>query len=250
MVGHPATAANADTYAKYADGALTLCASGDAAPALASRIHDALRALVLDPEFPCVGARSAFNQAAYRFALYPEMLAGESTEALARDLHTFVNEQDSIEGEFSTFIACFDAPKFRDIADFELSLWQQLRDLHEIDRATHAWDATVSSDPADGRFSFSFGGRAFFVVGLSPASDRWARQFPWPALAFNAHFQFEQLRESGQFSRMQDIIRDRDREIEGDINPNLANFGEHTEARQYSGRVVDDNWRCPVTFKP
>jgi hypothetical protein len=47
---------------------------------------------------------------------------------------------------------------------------------------------------------------------------------------------------------MQDIIRDRDREIEGDINPNLANFGEHTEARQYSGRAIHGEWQCPVTF--
>jgi FPC/CPF motif-containing protein YcgG len=68
-------------------------------------------------------------------------------------------------------------------------------------------------------------------------------------LAFNAHFQFEQLRESGQFERMQEVIRDRDTELEGDVNPNLANFGEHTEAKQYSGREVGDDWGCPVTFE-
>ena len=48
---------------------------------------------------------------------------------------------------------------------------------------------------------------------------------------------------------MQHVVRDRDREIEGDVNPNLSDFGEHTDARQYSGRAVDDSWRCPVDFK-
>ena len=98
-------------------------------------------------------------------------------------------------------------------------------------------------------FSFSFAGRAFFVVGLSPGGERWARTFPWPTLAFNAHSQFEQLRETGQFERIQAVIRDRDRELEGDLNPNLSNFGEHTEARQYSGREVEADWVCPVVFE-
>jgi FPC/CPF motif-containing protein YcgG len=236
-------------YASFADGELRLCASAEPASALAGRIHAALRALVLDPEFPCVGARSALNQSAYRFALYPEMNAEGSTAGLAHDLHEFVAEQDGIEGEFSTFIACFDAPKFRDLVEFEDALWRQLKALHATDREHHSWDPAVSRDPADPRFSFSFGGRAFFVVGLSPASERWARQFPWPTLAFNAHFQFEQLRASGGFSRMQNVIRERDKEIEGDINPNLADFGDHTEARQYSGRAVGDEWRCPVRFE-
>jgi FPC/CPF motif-containing protein YcgG len=106
----------------------------------------------------------------------------------------------------------------------------------------------VSSDPASPTFSFSFAGRAYFVVGLSPAGTRWARTFPWPLLAFNPHAQFEELRRTGQFERMQTVIRERDTQLEGDVNPNLANFGEHTEARQYSGREVGDDWRCPVTF--
>jgi FPC/CPF motif-containing protein YcgG len=132
--------------------------------------------------------------------------------------------------------------------DFELLLWRQLRMLYEVDRTAHEWDPTVSKDPDSARFAFSLGGRAFFVVGLSPAGKRWARTFPWPLLAFNAHRQFRELRQSGQFGRMQDVVRKRDEALEGDINPNLAEWGEHTEARQYSGREVEDGWRCPVRF--
>jgi FPC/CPF motif-containing protein YcgG len=122
-----------------------------------------------------------------------------------------------------------------------------LHRLHALD--TQHWDPAVSSDPADPHFSFSFSGRGFFVVGLQPSGPRWARTFPWPTLVFNAHDQFERLREQGQFERIQEVIRDRDVQLEGDVNPNLANFGEHTEARQYSGRPVEGAWKCPVSFE-
>ena len=170
-----------------------------------------------------------------------------ATAGLARDLCSFVQEQSQLTGQFTTFIASFDAPKAIQPIEFEALLWQQLERLHETDRSP--WDPTVSSDPAEPTFSFSFAGRAFFVVGLAPNGERWARTFPWPTLAFNAHFQFEQLREAGQFERMQDVVRERDRVIEGDINPNLSDFAEHPDARQYAGRAVGDSWRCPVTFQ-
>jgi hypothetical protein len=33
--------------------------------------------------------------------------------------------------------------------------------------------------------------------------------------------------------------------LQGSINPNLSDFGVHSEARQYSGRAVEDAWKCP-----
>jgi FPC/CPF motif-containing protein YcgG len=184
----------AGCYGTYRDGELRL-PSGREAPALAQRVHDAFRALVLDPEYPCVGSRSAVNQGSYRFAMYDEMCSEEATAGLTHDLLRFVAEQDEIEGEFTTFIAAFESPKVKDPIDFEQMLWRQLRMLYEVDRDKHAWDATVNRDPNDSRFAFSFGGRAFFVVGLAPSGERWARTFPWPLLAFNAHRQFRELRE-------------------------------------------------------
>ncbi len=238
-------AARHSGYARWTDDKLVL-QGGDDGPAIAGRVHGALRALILDPEFPCVGARSAFNQGSYRFAMYPEMNGAGTTEGLAHDLFAFVQEQPQIGGEFTTFVACFDTPKVKDAVAFESLLWAQLASLHALDRSP--WDRDVSQDVSDRNFSFSFAGRAFFIVGLAPSGDRWARTFPWPALAFNAHYQFERLRETGQFARIQEVIRDRDTELEGDVNPNLANFGEHTEARQYAGRQVGPDWRCPVSF--
>jgi FPC/CPF motif-containing protein YcgG len=51
--------------------------------------------------------------------------------------------------------------------------------------------------------------------------------------AFNFHNQFEQLRASGKYDRMQRVIRRRDVALQGDANPVLSRFGEASEARQY-----------------
>ena len=47
---------------------------------------------------------------------------------------------------------------------------------------------------------------------------------------------------------MKNMIRARDMAFQGSINPVLEDFGVNSEARQYSGRAVEDNWRCP--FQP
>jgi hypothetical protein len=44
---------------------------------------------------------------------------------------------------------------------------------------------------------------------------------------------------------MQEVIRARERELQGTLNPNLGDFGVHSEARQYSGRPAEEGWRCP-----
>ena len=75
-----------------------------------------------------------------------------------------------------------------------------------------------------------------------------ARRFRWPALVFNPHVQFERLRGEGKWKRMQQTIRERDVALQGNINPMLSDFGQSSEARQYSGRAVEADWQPP--FKP
>ena len=243
-LNEPQTPAHPDSYSGWIDGELV--GVDGAPPKLAEQVHAALRAVILDPEFPCVGARAALNRGSYRFALYEELDSDLATTELARDLARFAAEEADLGDDFTTFIASFGGPKAIDPETFERLLWSQLRRLHEVD--TEPWDLTVSREPEDGRFSFSFGGEAFFIVGLSPTSARWGRRFPWPTLAFNPHAQFERLRNDGRFTHLRDTVRARDLQLEGDLNPNLADYGDHTEARQYSGRPVEDDWRCPVHF--
>jgi len=233
-------------YAAWRDGRLihTLNPARRPTP-LAEIIHENFRAHVLDSEFSCVGAKAAINSNTYRFGLYDEMCTPATNAGLARDLWEYVRERPTFGTEYATFIASFAAPAVHDERQWESLLWSQLQNLHDLDRPHHAWDSTVSSDPEDAGFSFSFAGTAFFVVGLHPASSRRARRFNWATLAFNAHEQFEHLRAQQRFERMRETIRARDYKLQGSLNPNLSDFGERSEARQYSGRAVEEAWRCP-----
>lgn len=50
---------------------------------------------------------------------------------------------------------------------------------------------------------------------------------------------------AGDYPEMQKATRARDRALQGSVNPNLADFGVASEARQYSGREVGNDWQCP-----
>ena len=215
-----------------------------------TRIADAsFRSFVFDDAFSCLGAKSAIRRDAYRIGTYARLDDPAVTQGLARDLYAFAAERAGFESEFTTFVAIFREREF-DEESFERALWAQLQRLHDLDTQYHAWDARAASDPQDPRFSFSVAGSAFFVVGMHPRCSRPARRFAWPALVFNAHDQFEHLRERGRFELLRDRIRSRELRLHGSINPNLADYGERSEARQYSGRAVEETWRCPFHPKP
>ena len=205
----------------------------------------ALRDFVLDDGFPCLGARAAFHRGTYRFGAYERLDDPDVTRGLMRDVYAFATERGSIAPNFTTFAAVFRTPIPHDEDDFERALWSQLQRLHEMDRALHPWDASVSDNPADPHFSFSLAGNAFFVLGMHPKATRDARRFAWPMLVFNAHEQFEDLRREGTFDGLQHRIRERDVKLQGSINANLSDYGRASEARQYSGRAVEDGWECP-----
>jgi FPC/CPF motif-containing protein YcgG len=235
------------SYGRWTGEQLVL-PNGEPASPMARDVHAALRAQLHDPDFPCVGAKSVVNQNSYRFGLYPELATPDSTEGLALDLFRFGRDLEAVGGEFHSYIACFLEPKLREGKTFEALLWQQLKALHDLNRQHFDWNQEVSRDPAHAGFSFSFAGGAYFVVGLSPASPRWARHFPWPTLIFNDHFQFERLREGNHFDRIRDVIRLRDEALHGTPNTALEDYGAHSEAQQYSGLPQEDGWRCPVKF--
>lgn len=207
--------------------------------------HRKFKEVVTAPEFPCVAAKAAINDKSYIFAAYRELGTNESTAALGRALDSFREYKRKIDNRkpYATFVAVFRGPLGLAEAQFEQLLWQQLRQLHRADRSQ--WDAQVSADPANPHFSFSFAGQAFYIVGMHPHSSRAARRFPWPALIFNPHEQFERLRKDGKWQRMQRTIRARDIALQGSTNPMLSDFGEESEARQYSGRAVAMDWVAP-----
>lgn len=213
------------------------------------RADAAFRKFVEDPRFSCLAGKGVVRQNGYRVGVYGILGSPSASELLAEDLGSFSNEAAEDPTGFSAFVAIFPETAPTGEADFEERLWQQLQSLHERDDPDSGWDPRVSDDPANPHFSFSFGGRAYFVVGLHPESSRLARRFRWPALVFNPHAQFERLKASGHFERLQQAIREREIALQGNLNPNLANFGERSEARQYSGRAAEPEWRCPFSRK-
>ena len=68
-------------------------------------------------------------------------------------------------------------------------------------------------------------------------------------MVFNLHDQFETLREQNRYEKLRASILDRDEKLAGSINPMLARHGSISEARQYSGRVVSEEWACPYHRK-
>lgn len=219
--------------------------TGRAPDAPYRHVHDLFRSLMLSDTVPCIAGRGALRSSAYWHAVYGTMVADTDTQWLCTDLFDFVQAQEALPGRFSTFVASFLDPPVPDEATFEDLLWRQVALLHDRDRQYHAWDPANSPDPAHPRFGFSIAGRAFFIVGLNPAASRRARRFAWPTLVFNAEFQFDVLETTGEMDKFQRIIRDRDVRLQGSVNPNLIYEGEISRARQYSGRAVPLDWRCP-----
>ncbi|MDQ2665306.1 MAG: YqcI/YcgG family protein [Gemmatimonadota bacterium] len=207
-------------------------------------IDAAFRDFVEDPQFPCLAGKGVVRASGYTSGVYGELGARDSTEALAAELARFVREAADDEARLHAFVAVFPASQYADEPSFERALWAQLQALSDHD-VTSPWDESVSDDASNEGFAFSFAGRALFVVGLHPRSSRLARQFRWPALVFNPHRQFQRLRETGRFERLRAAVREREVALQGSLNPNLADFGEQSEARQYSGRAVEKEWACP-----
>jgi FPC/CPF motif-containing protein YcgG len=106
----------------------------------------------------------------------------------------------------------------------------------------------VSSNPNSKNFSFSIMEEAFFILALHPDSPRLARRFPKPMIVFNPHQQFENLRSVGMYARVRDIIRKKDKLLQGFINPMLNDFGEKSEVFQYTGRMYDKNQPSPLAL--
>jgi len=84
---------------------------------------------------------------------------------------------------------------------------------------------------------------------LHPHASRKARRFVAPTMIFNLHDQFDRLREDGRYEKLRGNILDRDIDYSGSVNPMLSRHGEQSEARQYSGRRVNEEWGCPFTYQ-
>lgn len=206
-----------------------------------------------DATYPCVGAKSALARGSIETHEFAALGDLGNDHVILDGLSQFVAmiEGSACEGEVvNSYVAIFRGPFDMDELCFESSMWSQLWRIHELDMLAGNHSAgDVSSDADSPRFSLSVAGHPFFLIGLHAHASRIARRFSHPVLVFNSHRQFEKLRGDHRYGKMQAAIRARDIKLQGSVNPNLSDFGEASEARQYSGREVESGWRCPYDFK-
>lgn len=206
-------------------------------------------AFIRDRAFPCVGAKSALSRGQLRVIRARDLTSSWNDAEIYNELFAFAARYRGDPRLFQSFAVVFDGPNGLSETAFEHHLWRRVQSLTDKD----GWngvetDPRVESTPDSPHFSLSFGGEAFFVVGLHPHASRPARRFEAPALVFNLHDQFERLRREGGYDKLRSAILDRDEALAGSINPMLAPYGSISEARQYSGREVGSDWVCP--FRP
>ena len=198
--------------------------------------------------FPCVGAKAALNRDGMRFVVARDFRSAWDDLRILPGLLDLARGYRADPALFQSLVVLFERGAPSDEHRYEQHLWQRLQSLTDKDKwlGQHP-DPRVAHDPDDPHFAMSFGGEAFFVVGLHPRASRPARRFEAPAMVFNLHDQFEALRASGRYDKLRETILDRDLAMAGSLNPMLASHGSVSAARQYSGRAVEENWRCPFS---
>lgn len=211
-------------------------------------LPDRFRAMVRDRAYPCVGAKAALNADGMTIFVARDIGSAWDDLAIHRALAAMAAAHRQGPEIFRTLVVLFAEAADLDEAAYEARMWERIQSLADKDEwRGFAPDPGVSHDPDDPHFSLSFGGEAFFVVGLHPRSSRPARRFDVPVMVFNLHGQFDRLRADGRYEPMRETIIARDVKVAGSANPMLARHGESSEARQYSGRAVDDAWQCPFS---
>lgn len=212
----------------------------------APALENGVIAKIAAADFPCVGAKSALAKGSLTVLPCHSLTSNWDDMKIHQALLAWARDYRRDPAGLRSLVVAFQEPVSLTETEFEAAMWQRIQSFADKDHwLGQPYDHRVSPDPQDPHFSLSFGGEAFFVVGLHPRASRPARRFPTPTLVFNIHDQFERLREDGRYERMRAKIMERDRNLAGDVNPMLSRYGESSEACQYSGRKVEPQWQCP-----
>ena len=204
------------------------------------------RRFVDDPSFVCVGAKAALAKGRMHVIIATDLLSSCDDHRIYSGLCEIVRDYRADREMFQSFVVIFEQPAHMSEESFERALWVRAQSLSDKDASNgQAYDDRVSMQPDNPHFALSFAEEGFFIVGLHPGASRESRRFERPTLVFNLHDQFERLRSDGDYEKMRAVILNRDKKLTGSVNPMLARHGETSEARQYSGRLVGQDWKCP-----
>lgn len=205
-----------------------------------------LKEFINDVSFPCIMAKAVMKTGFLSSHLIPDIETEESIRDTLKKMYGFIDDFRSTSKSLSSFVLMLDKKEYASYEIFEQHFWKFLARLHELDKKSYPYDPRVSSDPRNDNFSYSIKSEAFFILILHPDSPRWARRFKYPAIVFNPHVQFENLRERNLFKKIQNVIRKKDKLLQGQINPMLNDYGERSEVFQYTGKVYSSYDQIPL----
>jgi uncharacterized protein len=200
---------------------------------------------VADRMFPCIAAKAALGNEQISVMVSQHMACPQEDEDILKFLYNFIEGFRASTKLYHSAVVIFNNPVQCEEKVFESLLWTRLQAISDLDSLRFPWDSRVARDPSDKNFSFSIGGEALYVIGMHSNSSRVARRFELPAIVFNPHQQFEKLRSTNKYAVMKETVRKRDIKLSGSMNPMLSDFGETSEALQYSGINYDSKWKCP-----
>lgn len=196
---------------------------------------------IKDKDFACIFGRAAEMQGNVSHKQIEGRMNEPSTaQEVCDHLYAFIEnvlhklDFSSAKFPLKTCLMIFPEETFSSPDDAGEKLVQLLLNMHAYDKANgFEWAPYVSNDPKSTMFSYSIGGEAFFVPFLYEHSESGVRHSPYPALVFNWHKLFEELRNRGQFDKSREIIRQRTLNAGHTIADLLADYGEGLEFPQY-----------------
>lgn len=209
-------------------------------------MKDKLINFIKHSRFPCLMAKSVVAQGHISYNEITDIKDNHEIDTTLFRMHEFVDDYRKDSHKLSSFILTVKNPIYKSFEVFEETFWRFLNQLHLRDKKDFDHDPRVEKDPGSGRFSFSIKEEAFFILALHPKSPRTARRFYRPTIVFNPHQQFESLRKNGTFLKIRNLIRRKDKILQGTTNPMLQDFGKKSEVFQYLGKVYDENDPCPL----
>lgn len=209
-------------------------------------VMEAYKEFISDKDFVCVAAKAALAKQQIQGMVAGHMACPRDDQAILDFLYSFIDTYRASRELYHSAVVIFQPSGINSEEMFDDLLWQRLQSLSSLDAKQHSYDERVAADPASPAFSFSLKQESFFIIGLHPGSSRVSRRFEYPALVFNPHQQFEQLRATEKYGQLKKVVRKRDVTVSGSVNPMLEDFGEASEVYQYSGRRYDQQWQCPL----
>jgi FPC/CPF motif-containing protein YcgG len=211
-----------------------------------STVVNSFQSFISNADFPCVAAKDALAKHNIKILIAQHIACPADDERILAFMYDFTDAYRRAEKGFHSAAIIFELPENLNEDLFDNFMWQRLRSLRKLDEQNYQHDPRVNSDPTSPGFGFSLKEEAYFIVGLHANNSRPGRQFKYPTLIFNPHAQFEVMKTTARFVKMKAVVRKKDIALAGSVNPMLTDFGEASEVYQYSGKLYDTNWKCPL----